>query len=249
MDEDVYQSLLIRLYSLLQSISIIIVSEIGDKTFFTSAILAMKYPKKIVFLGSMTALFLMTALSVFFGKMATKLLSHDIAMGGAVFLFLVIGIKLLYDGYHMAPSKNCQEELQIVTEEISSQSTMNLLKNSNNRFPFVTKITDVAKITSHKITKYLPFLGLIFQPAFMQSFMLVFLGEWGDRSQISTIALSSHEDIFIVGSGSLIGHCICTTLAILSGVILSKKLSIRTITIIGGLTFLFFGILTAFFSE
>jgi putative Ca2+/H+ antiporter (TMEM165/GDT1 family) len=33
------------------------------------------------------------------------------------------------------------------------------------------------------------FCSLILGPVFVQSFVLTFLGEWGDRSQIATIAL------------------------------------------------------------
>ena len=45
------------------SFSVIIVSEIGDKTFFIAAILSMKNPRIIVFLGAIAALALMTVLS------------------------------------------------------------------------------------------------------------------------------------------------------------------------------------------
>ena len=43
--------------------------------------------------------------------------------------------------------------------------------------------------------------SLVFGPVFVQAFVLTFLGEWGDRSQIATIALAaahvSRFDIFL----------------------------------------------------
>ena len=40
--------------------------------------------------------------------------------------------------------------------------------------------------------------------------MLTFLAEWGDRSQIATIALAAHKDPYGVTSGGVLGHSICT---------------------------------------
>jgi putative Ca2+/H+ antiporter (TMEM165/GDT1 family) len=51
------------IHAFLASLSVIIVSELGDKTFFIAAILAMKNPRVTVFAGAMAALGLMTVLS------------------------------------------------------------------------------------------------------------------------------------------------------------------------------------------
>lgn len=50
-------------HAFLASISVILVSEIGDKTFFIAAIMAMKHPRLTVFAGAIAALALMTILS------------------------------------------------------------------------------------------------------------------------------------------------------------------------------------------
>jgi len=51
------------IHAFLASLSVIIVSELGDKTFFIAAILAMKNPRVTVFAGAMVALGFMTVLS------------------------------------------------------------------------------------------------------------------------------------------------------------------------------------------
>lgn len=51
------------IHAFVAAISVIIVSEIGDKTFFIAAIMAMKHPRLTIFSGAMTALTLMTILS------------------------------------------------------------------------------------------------------------------------------------------------------------------------------------------
>lgn len=82
---------------------------------------------------------------------------------------------------------------------------------------------------------------------FTQAFTLTFLAEWGDRSQIATIALAASKDPFGVIIGGLIGHAFCTGLAVLGGRMLASKISERTVAIVGGLLFLFFGFTSFWF--
>lgn len=51
------------IHAFVASISVILVSELGDKTFFIAAIMAMRHPRLIVFSGAIAALGLMTILS------------------------------------------------------------------------------------------------------------------------------------------------------------------------------------------
>lgn len=51
------------LHAFIASLSVIVVSELGDKTFFIAAIMAMKHPRLTVFIGAISALALMTILS------------------------------------------------------------------------------------------------------------------------------------------------------------------------------------------
>lgn len=51
------------IHAFVASISVILVSELGDKTFFIAAIMAMRHPRLVVFAGAMAALGLMTVLS------------------------------------------------------------------------------------------------------------------------------------------------------------------------------------------
>ena len=57
------------IHAFIAALSVIIVSEIGDKTFFIAAILAMKHSRLIVFGGALSALGCMTVLSVLLGSL------------------------------------------------------------------------------------------------------------------------------------------------------------------------------------
>lgn len=96
-----------------------------------------------------------------------------------------------------------------------------------------------------------------------QAFTLTFLAEWGDRSQIATIALAAAKDPFGVtigksvvagwndactplplvhpcsynarfclamGEGGIIGHALCTGIAVIGGRMLAARISERTVS-------------------
>jgi Ca2+/H+ antiporter, TMEM165/GDT1 family len=79
---------------------LISISELGDKTFFISLCLAMRFPRRWVFLGAIAALALMTVLSVFMGQLLT-MLPRPLVHYGMILLFVVFGLKLLYDAAQM----------------------------------------------------------------------------------------------------------------------------------------------------
>lgn len=74
-----------------------------------------------------------------------------------------------------------------------------------------------------------------------QSFTMTFLAEWGDRSQIATIALAAAKNVYGVTLGGILGHAGCTGLAVLGGRMLAAQISERTVHFAGGALFLLFG--------
>lgn len=62
----------------------------------------------------------------------------------------------------------------------------------------------------------------------MQAFTMTFLAEWGDRSQLTTIILAARENVYGVIIGGVIGHAICTGLAVIGGRMIAQKISVRT---------------------
>ncbi|MFE1745955.1 TMEM165/GDT1 family protein [Coleofasciculus sp. H7-2] len=75
----------------------------------------------------------------------------------------------------------------------------------------------------------------------LEAFMLTFLAEWGDRTQIATIALAASQPAMGVTAGAILGHSICAAIAVLGGRMIAGRISERLITAIGGGLFLLFG--------
>ncbi len=57
---------------------------------------------------------------------------------------------------------------------------------------------------------------------------MTFLAEWGDRSQIATIILGAREDPVGVCIGGVLGHSVCTFIAVMGGRMIAQRISIRT---------------------
>lgn len=104
------------LHAFIASISVILVSELGDKTFFIAAIMSMTNPRLIVFAGAILALVIMTILSAVFGIAATvipRVYTYYISTA----LFFIFGLKMLKEGYSMKPT-DAQEEMEEVQMDL-----------------------------------------------------------------------------------------------------------------------------------
>ena len=77
---------------------------------------------------------------------------------------------------------------------------------------------------------------------FTQTFTLTFLAEWGDRSQIATIALAASKELSGVVLGGLLGHALCTGLAVVGGKMLASRISERHVSLVGGALFIVFAV-------
>lgn len=62
----------------------------------------------------------------------------------------------------------------------------------------------------------------------MQAFTMTFLAEWGDRSQLTTIILSATENVLGVIVGGVLGHSVCTGIAVIGGRMIAQRISVRT---------------------
>jgi putative Ca2+/H+ antiporter (TMEM165/GDT1 family) len=75
----------------------------------------------------------------------------------------------------------------------------------------------------------------------LEAFFLTFMAEWGDRTQIATIALAASNDPLGIIIGAILGHGLCAVIAVIGGRMIAGQISERMVTAIGGSLFIIFG--------
>ncbi|KAJ1671650.1 GCR1-dependent translation factor 1 [Coemansia sp. RSA 25] len=242
--------------SLLASILMIFVSEIGDKTFLIAAILAMTNPRLTIFLAACSALWLMSILSAFLGHAVVTFIPMSWVSIAAAVMFLVFGVKLLQEAREMDGSE-LAKEMHSVEAELSEKDAVAksqlALEAGESGESFNVNVDDVdagcvaeaaGECSSGSMLGSLKnLLGLLLSPVFVETFVLVFLAEWGDRSQLATIALGAARNVYGVAAGTILGHTCCTGVAVVGGQLLASRISVKKVTYAGGVLFIVFAVL------
>ncbi len=200
------------------SLALVLASEIGDKTFFISALLSMRYSRALVLVGTMAALGSMTVISVALGQLAHAV-PNTLRIGlplddyAAIVLLVYFGIQNIRDALAMRADES--DELEGAMEVVGTNRDGTATVEMKSPFRIVSETCSV-----------------------------VFFAEWGDKSMLATVALAAAKNPFGVVVGGVTGHFIATLIAVIGGSLLGKYISERNARLVGGVLFLVFAALT-----
>lgn len=251
------------LHGFVEALSVILVSELGDKTFFIAAILAMRNNKLTVFLAAIAALGVMTVLSALLGFVVTTFVPREYTYYACTAIMALFGLKMLWEAWRMKPNEGEETQREVEEElarrgstpslnqpapdsEVAEEETRNL--SSTETGDTIQTEAVRAKSLGDKMREKSWFgkkCVKIFR-VFSNTFAMTFLAEWGDRSQLATIVMAGINDVGGVCVGGVLGHTICTGLAVICGALIAKKISVRMVTLIGALIFLGFAVASIF---
>ncbi|KAH7317673.1 putative GCR1-dependent translation factor 1 [Rhexocercosporidium sp. MPI-PUGE-AT-0058] len=272
--DEVAEGVIQPLHSFLLSLTMILFSEIGDKTFLIAALMAMKHDRLLVFSAAFSALITMTVLSAVLGHAVPTLLPKKFTNILACILFLLFGSRLMKEGLAMSPDEGVGAEMQEVEQELEEKEhlarqqgrrrssispyalEMGMGRASSRKSRSGSRIPPRSPSSSPDRSPSPPrstvkgivgglhnLLSLLLSPAWVQTFVMTFLGEWGDRSQIATIAMAAGSDYWWVTGGAISGHAVCTGIAVIGGRAIAGKVSLRVVTLGGAFAFLVFGVI------
>lgn len=204
--EELYKDLLKMDTRTAAAAVMVVCSEMGDKTFFITALMAMKHSRSSVIAGAFSANTVMTVLSALMGSIASvfnKGYTHYLS----IVLLLIFGFRMIAEGYAMdeAEEKSAIKDAEVETSESR---------------PSLAKWAGKSPLT--------------------QTFLLTFVGEWGDRSQVTTIAMAANEGIARAVLGAILGHAVCVCVAVYGAQLVAQRVSLRSVTLLGGFVFLLF---------
>ncbi|TVY34966.1 GCR1-dependent translation factor [Lachnellula occidentalis] len=276
-EEEGNEGIIQPLHSYVLSLTMILFSEIGDKTFLIAALMAMKHDRLLVFSAAFSALLVMTVLSAVLGHAVPTLIPERFTHFLAAGLFLVFGGKMLKEGLAMNKDEGVGAEMQEVEMELEekehearkqnrrrSSISPYALEMGLGRKPSTRKSRSGSRLPSpprspsssperslspkpsnfkSAVSGLTNLFSLLLSPAWVQTFVMTFLGEWGDRSQIATIAMAAGADYWWVTGGAVSGHAVCTGVAVIGGRAIAGRVSLRVVTLGGAIAFLVFGVI------
>ena len=201
---------------LFQATSLVFLSEIGDKTFFIASILAARASRILAFAGAFGALVLMTVASVVIGQ-----IFHSVPdWRGIPIDDYVAVLSFAYFGVKSISAAIAPDD------DVSMDSELKEAEEELEK-------------SEARATKGFQGLGVA-----AEAFALTVAAEIGDRSQITTIALSASQNPFIVTIGACLGHGLATGIAVLGGAFISKFVNEKQISLIAGVLFIIFAATT-----
>jgi Ca2+/H+ antiporter, TMEM165/GDT1 family len=205
---------------------LITASELGDKTFFMAVVLATRYPRRPVLIGVVGALATMTILSVGIGNFLMLLpqflvqhLPTNLSFLAKITIQQVAALLFFLFGLKLLYESR---KMSAQTDEEVRAEAAKAVEAGDRQFQ--------QRNTFWKIV--------------IESFVLTFVAEWGDRTQIATITLAAAKNPLGVTIGGILGHAICALIAVWGGKMIAGKVSEKTITIIGGALFILFAVFT-----
>jgi putative Ca2+/H+ antiporter (TMEM165/GDT1 family) len=158
-----------------------------------------------------------TQLSLFI--LSSKTNKHLMLLSGAIFAFAIVdGIAILFGDWvvHVVPLFYVKIFSGIIFIVFGILTIMN--KNDEGK------------------EKY------YFKNPFLLSFTLIFLTEWGDKTQIAAALFAARYNGILVFAGVMIALCILSIIAIYLGKIISERVDRRLVSWIAGIVFIIIGI-------
>ena len=227
-------------FSALQAFIIILLAELGDKTFIMLIILQMKTNQITILTSALLAEIFMNCIAVFLGFGIDRMLYQNLLDYIGLMIFFFYGLFLIGDSFQDSAesfeaeileaenpnedNENDNKNLQVIPESNENELTIPLIEKEDykneNLISFGPGDTLGVKQTINENEEKRKNENEIDFKIFWTIFSSMCISECGDRTQFTAMIMSGIYEMW----GVLLGSCLALTCSVFLGVFLGKKL-------------------------
>ena len=200
--------------SVSQSFTIIFLSELADKTFILVLIYASKLSWFPLLFTSLLSMALMNILAISIGYLVPLILVKGIIDWIGFFCFLIFGIVSINESLNMEATTVHDE---MIKQKEEDEKNYQKLPDNDEENKGILSVC-------------------------LELFWLLCISEIGDKSEITTIAITAMFNFYGVLCGTMFAYFCTIIIATFLGNILSHYISEKQMNIIGGVIFLLFAL-------
>jgi putative Ca2+/H+ antiporter (TMEM165/GDT1 family) len=228
--------------------SVIILAEIGDKTFFLVMIFSTTNSFLTTILTASSVMLLWNFICLMIGSSIPVLFYKGFFDIVGMLVFLIFGLTMIYTAYHM-DHHPLHKSLNETKSELSRKSltrksfkTSTTDDNEKLREPLIKPDVESSEPHENETDEYED-EAFHSKWAFTSSLAIA---EFGDKTQISSIIMGSTQNFYAVLLGTSLARIGGIILAIIFGKIIARNVTTKQVTYLGGFIFIIFSLIYSY---
>lgn len=223
--------------------AIVIITGFGDKLFFLNMIFGSINNFCYGFWVALSISEIMNLMNITLGKILKIYISISVLENAAIIIFCILGGFLIFKGIKIPERKliqNYEDERKLL---INNKRRIKDNENFDNEDNKINESNHYKQIDIYDMERKYDEedeIGLF--NSWWEYLIIYFLSSIGDKSQIASIIITTKYNFISILNGTTIGIILLVFIAMILGKFISKLLTNKQISIIGGIFFLLYAL-------
>jgi len=218
-------------------------SELGDKSFLCIVVFYNQVSPLFLFVIAVFAELFMNFISVVIGYEMTGKISVKFFKLIGMFVFILFGLITFYEIFYAKEEDEEEEDNKNNTIKFESNETSEDILESpdTNKLTNDQSCSEIQSSEKQANKNILENISTYFKLGF-KVFAIIFIAEFGDKSQITTIILTTEYSPIWIFLGTALAHIFGIVISMFIGYLISNKMNLKMANIIGAVAFVVMGI-------